>query len=785
MHRILNRLLLEYKYIKMKQLVLFLFFSSQCLINIAQTITGKITDENHNPLSFANVVLINAKDSAFVTGTTSNENGTFALKASATNEYLLRVSSIGYKNIIMTCKAGDIGAIVLSPEEQVLKGAVVTAMRPTFKLKDGALVTNVQNSLLSKSGTANDVIIKLPGIRKEGDSFNVFGKGTPIVYINGRKIEDLTELDRLSSSDIAQVELITNPGAQYDASVKAVLKIKTVKKVGDGLGGSVRSVIRQGDKTSFTEQANLNYRKNNLDVFGSFTFDFSQLYQKQLDRTTTLTKDTVWNINSSLTIHPRWSYYYSNVGFNYEINDNQSFGINYELTEVPSSNTHLFTNEQVYANQNQTDLINYYTQWSNKVTPLHQLNAYYNGTFGKLKTYFNNDYYYSNTRFLQFINETSQISSNRDVDSKSNTHSSMFASKLVLDYLIGKSTLEGGYEYIYTDRKEAYLNEQAYLPTTNDHIKEHHLAGFVSLSVPLNKVNLNAGLRFEHVASDYYEFEKLVDAQSRKYDNWFPNVGISFPIGRMSTSLSYTAKTRRPSYRELNNNIQYDDRYQYESGNPKLRPEINHDITLSNSYKWFYSSLSYQYVTNPIEPIFEPYKENSNISILTNKNYGHVNNYDATVSLSPKIGFWSPTLNTDLTGQDLVIPYMGGTLKMNNPVLFIKQLNNFSLGDYLLSLNFKYNTRGSIGIAELKPSKQFDVEVVKSFCHDRLSLQLQCTDIFRSARNSMYSYGTMMVLDKWNYSDSQAVKFTLRYNFNKAKSKYKGTGAGQDEKSRL
>ena len=247
----------------------------------------------------------------------------------------------------MSCKAGDIGAIVLSPEEQILKGAVVTAMRPTFKLKDGALVTNVQNSLLSKSGTANDVIIKLPGIRKEGDSFNVFGKGTPIVYINGRKIEDLTELDRLSSSDIAQVELITNPGAQYDASVKAVLKIKTVKKVGDGLGGSVRSVIRQGDKTSFTEQANLNYRKNNLDVFGSFTFDFSQLYQKQLDRTTTLTKDTVWNINSSLTIHPRWSYYYSNVGFNYEISDNQSFGINYELTEVPSSNTHLFTNEQV------------------------------------------------------------------------------------------------------------------------------------------------------------------------------------------------------------------------------------------------------------------------------------------------------------------------------------------------------------------------------------------------------------------------------------------------------
>jgi hypothetical protein len=430
-------------------------------------------------------------------------------------------------------------------------------------------------------------------------------------------------------------------------------------------------------------------------------------------------------------------------------------------------------------------LINYYTQWSNKVTPLHQLNAYYNGTFGKLKTYFNNDYYYSNTRFLQFINETSQISSNRDVDSKSNTHSSMFASKLVLDYLIGKSTLEGGYEYIYTDRKETYLNEQAYLPTTNDHIKEHHLAGFVSLSVPLNKVNLNAGLRLEHVASDYYEFEKLVDAQSRKYDNWFPNVGISFPIGGMSTSLSYTAKTRRPSYHELNNNIQYDDRYQYESGNPKLRPEINHDITLSNSYKWFYSSLSYQYVTNPIEPIFEPYKENSNISILTNKNYGHVNNYDATVSLSPKIGFWSPTLNTDLMGQDLVIPYMGGSLKMNNPVLFIKQLNNFSLGDYLLSLNFRYHTKGSIGIAELKPSKQFDVEVAKSFCHDRLSLQLQCTDIFRSARNSMYSYGTMMVLDKWNYSDSQAVKFTLRYNFNKAKSKYKGTGAGQDEKSRL
>ena len=100
----------------------------------------------------------------------------------------------------------------------------------------------------------------------------MFGKGEPLIYINNRLVRDNSELERLSSKDISKVELIQNPGAEYDATVKAVLKIRTVRHAGEGLGVNVRSNVSQSHKTSNTDQLNLNYRKNGLDLFGMVNY---------------------------------------------------------------------------------------------------------------------------------------------------------------------------------------------------------------------------------------------------------------------------------------------------------------------------------------------------------------------------------------------------------------------------------------------------------------------------------------------------------------------------------
>ena len=165
----------------------------------------------------------------------------------------------------------------------MLDEAVVVGRCPTYSLKQGTLTTNVENTLLSSLGTANDVLKRVPGLQINDGDVTVFGKGTPLIYINGRQVRDLSELEQLNSKEIAKVELITNPGAEYDAEVKAVLRIKTVKPVGEGIGGSVRTALQKGELWSNNQQVALNYRKQKLDIFGSLYYDKKRRIEKQED----------------------------------------------------------------------------------------------------------------------------------------------------------------------------------------------------------------------------------------------------------------------------------------------------------------------------------------------------------------------------------------------------------------------------------------------------------------------------------------------------------------------
>ena len=166
--------------------------------------------------------------------------------------------------------------VSLSSKVDTLSEIVISSTLPAQTIKSNSVVTTVHGSALEKAGTANDVIAQIPGIKKDDDKFSVIGKGTPLIYVNGRKLQDITELGRMRSEDIASVELVTNPGAQYDATVKSVLIIKTVKKQGDGISGGFNSMLRQGYYTSLEEGINFNFRNRGFDIFGAFTYNYNQ-----------------------------------------------------------------------------------------------------------------------------------------------------------------------------------------------------------------------------------------------------------------------------------------------------------------------------------------------------------------------------------------------------------------------------------------------------------------------------------------------------------------------------
>ena len=210
----------------MRHWVLFTFVMVATIVK-SQNINGVVVDEGNEPIAYASISLLEANDSTFITGTTTNMDGKFCMTGDVQNK-ILKVSYVGYATQYLE-PMSDM-RVVLSEAGISVGDVVITGSRPVYRMKNGALVAPIENTVLSKLGDGIDVLQQLPFINGDGSSVNVVGRrGTPLVYINNRKMQDWNELRQLSSDMIKDVQIIMNPGVEYDSSVTAVIKITTLR----------------------------------------------------------------------------------------------------------------------------------------------------------------------------------------------------------------------------------------------------------------------------------------------------------------------------------------------------------------------------------------------------------------------------------------------------------------------------------------------------------------------------------------------------------------------------
>lgn len=201
----------------------------------AQQLKGKIVDKDGIGIPFSSVILINKADSAFVAGAITKENGGFELTITSTPSFeqcLLQIRSIGYKSIY-TDPRDELGEIVLQEDLQTLDEVVVSVERPKSTLENGKISVGVEHTVLENLGNATQTIAHLPFVSQTNDALTVFGRGTPLVYIDNRQVHGIEELTQLSSNEIKNIELILNPGVEYGSDVKSVIKVTTKKKEKD------------------------------------------------------------------------------------------------------------------------------------------------------------------------------------------------------------------------------------------------------------------------------------------------------------------------------------------------------------------------------------------------------------------------------------------------------------------------------------------------------------------------------------------------------------------------
>ena len=539
----------------MKNIIILLFVLATVTTAFGREITGKVVGENESPLDYVNVVLYN--DSTYITGTVTDSAGIFAVNTEANGNLTARISFVGYETISMSVPStGNLGVIILAPSVRELREVVVKATRPATTMKGNALVTNIEGSSLAIAGTANDVLARVPMVVDNGGTLEVFGKGAPEIYINGRKVNDLQELSQLNSQDMKNVSVITNPGAAYAANVKSVILIRTKPPKGDGFSGTIRTDNGFQHYFRTGNSIDLKYRTRGLEIFANYGWWYGHNRDDRSNEMTTTTAKGIYNQSFRTIGKQSYNDMTGKIGFSYMFNDRHSIGTYYQnswnrhhtMGAIPS---------EVW--QNDTLLDRYNSDVNNKSTalPRHYANLYYNGQIGKFSIDFNADYLWYKNRETSLSDELSETGDDRIVSTESTNHNRMFAEKLVVSYPIWKGQIQVGEEYTNTHTTNLFSANIPEVQDVDNKVDESNIAAFVQIAQQFGRFNIGVGLRYEHVKFDYYEMGNLRDGQSKKYDNLFPSLNLATKIGAVRMGLNYSGKTVRPGYSQLDGAVSY------------------------------------------------------------------------------------------------------------------------------------------------------------------------------------------------------------------------------------
>ena len=688
-----------------------------------------------------------------------------------------------------------------------LQEFVVKSTAPRTKMRNGAMVTRIVGSPLESAGSVDDMLARVPGMMRMGGQLQVIGKGSPIYYINGRKVQDLEELKRLRSHDIREVEVINSPGAAYDASVNAVVKIKTRRQQGEGLSGrfdvSDEQALKSGNN-NLASTLNLNYRHEGLDFFGGVTFqnDYLDGYRSLLEQTTYGKGVTHAQIGYTQA-DQKFSRMHFNAGINWQLDDDNFVGMKVEKGTWLKNNYGFSMEEDILRNYVKVDNLKSMSDINYKNPNTLLVNAYYNGKIGKWGIDANVDYYSQCDKNDDHINEQTILES-RTVESMTENKSHLFAARLIAVHPLWTGKLTLGSELTTVCRDNDYrISGVDNIFDRMSKVNEQNYAAFFEYGVMIPKAGmLTLGMRYEHVAFDFDDKTEPSRSVKRNHDDFFPSLSFGTRLGAVQMQLSYGIKTTRPSYYQLRSEIDYGSKYTLQTGNPLLENEVRHTLDLSGRWNFLAFNVNYLHIKDAIYDWTSPYDDNGVVMIGMVNFDNPIDVFCAFVNVSPTVGVWTTSNTVGVQKQWLSFNLddpreTTGKRRVtyDKPMLIFNSDNAFRLKhDWQLELNSQFYSKASYrNVKLLQAYWNLTAAVQKSFLKDKsLVVRLSIADIFNTAKqdalidlgNYTLKQGDVFGEGRGQYSFHR-VALSVRYAFNATKSKYKGKGAGQDVIKRL
>lgn len=674
--------------------------------------------------------------------------------------------------------------------------AQVTAYRPVAQLKNGALVTTVENTPLAKVGSAEDVLQQIPGIVKKNDeagTIEVIGKGAPLIFINGRQVRDLAELKQLRSEEIKAVELIETPGARYDASVNAVVRIRTVRRKGEGFGLDASQEYRQGTYANSNSQLKLTYRKNNLEVFAGFNAWVGKSFWNSTIDQYTAAPDTLWTLPLGEDSRNKKTYLKGNAGFNYEWGKGNSAGVRYEVWRDTRDKVTAGLTSTILANGVFYDELTTHADATTDCDPQHSLNAYYTGQWGKGTFTIDADFVAGGNTTTTHTLELSQEQDDRDFTTTARKRNRLIASKTQYEWpwLAGKVAVGG--QYTFTNRHDDYLipDNGFGISASRSRQRESTAAAFMEYSATFAKRwNVSAGLRYEHAQYNYWQNEVKRGDLSPTYDNLFPSLSLATAFGQgqnaVQLMLSYTSKTQRPYYNQLSNNVTYANRFLQKGGNPELKPTLTHNVNATAVWKILQASIDFTRSKDGILVWGESLPGNPAVTKLSpiNHNYSQL---QASLTVAPHFGIYRPQWTVVCIQSYLKMKSLGEERNFNSP-FFYAYLNNvlqFRKG-WNFALIYRFGSPGNYQNMRIDNCTHYlETYLTKSFLHDALTVNIGGADLlYKQVPHSILNMA-MSHIYQVGEGDTRQFYLKLSYQLNASRSKYKGQSAAEEVLRRL
>jgi outer membrane receptor protein involved in Fe transport len=786
-------------------LLLTLFISINLFAqNKSGSVYGTAVDEgSNNPIPFVNVLLLNAGDSSVVYAAATNKSGKFEFKNVADGDYLVKFSCIGFHELIKTgIKIGVLGRKLNTGTTSLISSitdldeVVVTSKKETFNNSVDRKVYNVEQDIMSKSGTAGDLLQNIPSVSVDIDgNVSLRGSQNVMIMINGKTSalmdkSSATVLDEMPANSIERIEVITNPSASFKPDgTSGIINIVLKKNTGTWFNSNL--TFNLGNKSRYNTNWNFNYNPGKFNIYGNYGFrqdDRTRSSNDSRDQTDSIgTKSYYSEVNGQ---HGRPIVHLANLGGEYNFNQYNKIGIqgNYFYQDATRSGV---------ASQINSDASHNITQNLDRQRVSPELQKEYDATLNYLLNFGKEDHEMEfefkvshspeleQNYYTDFYRFPLNIPNGYDNDAITQNDDKKEITLKYKNPLTENSSFEAGYsgEFnssemdLYVDFFDNNLQRLVKDTTKSSHffLNKKINAIYSTYENKFGDFSFMAGARLEHAIMNP-QLLSLDSAITNTYLNLFPTLHLQYNLSKeASLQLNYSKRVHRPHDDDLNPFPEYQDPRNVRAGNPNLLPEYIHSLELGCQINYnnitFVPGIYYRYTTNRFTQVTQQF--NDSVLLTTEKNLNFDRSGGIELVMSGSVAnFLSTQLSLNGFYNQIDASNLGYNVKSSAYSWTGTLSFNFNVtSTTMFQVNSNYRSLRLTPQGKIGPSYAVNFGVRQDLFNERVSVVLTASDIFKTLKQNT----TLNTPDLNDYStrqrDGQIVYLGVTYHFGKTEKK--------------